>query len=163
MRCALLHCSRSLILRRKNLTILSELSNLCTCSSSISCIFFALASPTKVASSSPRTGGSVKLLSWKLTSIGQVISTVVIISIFVLALLTLLTPKQVLVRLCSKVVVSDLHFFRLISRVIVINSFPFLGAKNKTIHLIICRLVRIIVIVTLFLFFTSTFGTFLFL
>ena len=54
-------------------------------------------------------------------------------------------------------------FFRLISRVIVINSSPFLGAKNKTIHLIICRLVGIIVIVTLFLFFTSTFGTFLFL
>ena len=162
MRCALLHCSGSLIWRRKNLTILSELSNLCTCSSSISCIFFALASPTKVPSSLPRTGGSVKLLSWK-TGVGQVISTVVIISIFVLALLTLLTPKQVLVRLRSKVVVSDLHFFRLISRVIVINSFPFLGAKNKTIHLIICRLVGIIVIVTLFLFFTSTFGTFLFL
>ena len=69
VRCALLHCSGSLIWRRKNLTILSELSNLCTCSSSISCIFFALASPTKVPSSSPRTGGSVKLLSWKLVSV----------------------------------------------------------------------------------------------
>lgn len=69
VRCALLHCSGSLILRRKNLTILSELSNVCTWSSNISCIFFALASPTKVASSSPRTGGSVKLLSWKLVSV----------------------------------------------------------------------------------------------
>ena len=162
MRCALLHCSGSLIWRRKNLTILSELSNLCTCSSSISCIFFALASPTKVASFFAKNRWFCQTSQLE-TGIGQVISTVIIISIFVLALLTLLTPKQVLVRLRSKVVVSDLHFFRLISRVIVINSFPFLGAKNKTIHLIICRLVGIIVIVTLFLFFTSTFGTFLFL
>ena len=161
MQCALLHCSGSLIWRRKNLTILSELSNLCTCSSSISCIFFALASPTKVPSSSPRTGGSVKLLSWKLYRSGnlhrrhnQHLRSRSPHPV---------TPKQVLVRLRSKVMVSDLHFFRLISRVIVINSFPFLGAKNKTIHLIICRLVGIIVIVTLFLFFTSTFGTFLFL
>ena len=140
MRCALLHCSGSLILRRKNLTILSELSNLCTCSSSISCIFFALASPTKVPSFFAKNRWLCQTSQLE-TGIGQVISTVVIISIFVLALLTLLTPKQVLVRLRSKVVVSDLHFFRLISRVIVINSFPFLGAKNKTIHLIICRLV----------------------
>ena len=162
MRCALLHCSGSLIWRRKSFTILSELSNLCTCSSSISCIFFALASPTKVPLFFAKNRWFCQTSQLE-TGIGQVISTVVIINIFVLALLTLLTPKQVLVRLRSKVVVSDLHFFRLISRVIVITSFPFLGAKKKTIHLIICRLVGIIVIVTLFLFFTSTFGTFLFL
>ena len=139
MRCALLHCSGSLIWRRKNLTILSELSNLCTCSSSISCI------------SSPLP----RLLKFHLLRQEQVVlSNFSVGNWYRSGNLHCrhnqhlrsrsphpVNPKQVLIRLRSKVVVSDLHFFRLISRVIVINSFPFLGAKNKNIHLIICRLV----------------------
>ena len=128
VRCALLHCSGSLILRRKNLTILSELS------------IFALARRASAAFSSPLP----RLLKFHLLRQEQVVLSNFSVGNWYRSgnlhcrhnqhLRSCsphpVNPKQVLVRLRSKVVVSDLHFFRLISRVIVINSFPFFGGQK---------------------------------
>ena len=102
--------------------------SLWTWSSSSCCIFFALASPSNVAYFSPRTGGSVKLRSWKLVSVkyGSLSSSLESLSLPY-------QPQKGISTVSTQVVVSDLLFNNcfVLSYLLVIKYIHFLCQKGK--------------------------------